>query len=188
LLFIRKIEMKYKNKNIYLFVIILLSTVFVYSSGDAKITGNCANCHTMHASQNGTSGGIAFGGSSLPQPALLRGGCLGCHGMGTANKIVTIGGCDIPQVLHIDTTDLAGGNFAYITGAKSRITADQNSAGHNVIDLGAAYKESVLAVAPGYFIMVHDWVLTKDYITCAGYVGCMAIDMMTGKKQGGYPC
>jgi hypothetical protein len=165
--------MKYQ-RNIYVLlitVLFLLYLILISNSVDAKITGSCANCHTMHASQNGSSGDIAYGGSSLPQPALLRGDCLGCHGMGPT-KIVTINGSDFPQVLHTDTTDLAGGNFAYITGAKPRVTADKNSAGHNVIDLGAGYKESVLPYAPGFFIMVHDFVLTKDYITCAGYVGC----------------
>jgi hypothetical protein len=167
--------LKYKNRKIFLFVIILLSIVFIYNSANAKITGNCANCHTMHASQNGTSGGIALGGSSLPQPALLRGDCMGCHGQGTPNKIVTIGGSQIPQVLHTDPSgDLAGGNFAYITGAggKPRVTADQNSAGHNVIDLGSAYKETVLTYAPGYLIDMHDYVLYSSKLTCAGYIGC----------------
>jgi hypothetical protein len=177
--------MKYKKYHLLL-VLIMLSIVLVFTSVDAKITGSCSNCHTMHASQNGNSGGIAYGGSSLPQPALTRGDCLGCHGMGPT-KIVTIGGCDIPQVLHTDTTDLAGGNFAYITGAKSRVTADQNSAGHNVIDLGAAYKETVLQYAPGFFIMVHDWVLTKNYITCAGYVGCHGNRYDDGKETRGIP-
>ena len=121
----------------------------------------------MHSSQNGTSGGIAFGGSTLPQPLLVRGTCLGCHGQGTPNKIVTIGGSEIPQVLHTDPSeDLAGGNFAYITGAKSRVTADQNSAGHNVIDLGAAYNETILTLPPaGHGV-------SNTNLTCAGNNGC----------------
>lgn len=187
-----------KHKKYYILLLItLLSIVLVFTplespffltgftSAEAKVTGNCANCHTMHGSQNGSSGGIAFGGSSLPQPALLRGNCIGCHGQGTSNKIVTIGGSDIPQVLHTDTTDLAGGNFAYITGAKSRVTADQNSAGHNVIDLGAAYNESVLQYAPGFFITMHDWLIKKDYITCAGYIGCHGKRMDDGTQTRG---
>jgi hypothetical protein len=109
--------------------------------------------------------------------------------MGTASKIVTIGGSDIPQVYHTEGTglasDLAGGNFAYITRAKSRVTADQNSAGHNVIDLGAAYKESVLTAAPGYFMAMHDTFLNKDYITCAGYVGCHGKRLDDGAKTRG---
>jgi len=136
----------------------------------------------MHASQNGTSAGIAFGGSSLPQPALLRGDCMGCHGQGTSNKIVSIGGSDIPQVLHREgtdlVTDLAGGNFAYITGAKPRVTANQNSAGHNVIDLGAAYQETTLAVPPGH----HGESINSTNLTCAGNHGCHGIRDMSGSS------
>jgi len=129
----------------------------------------------MHNSQNGTAmatygaTGQSWKGTG-PYGALTRGNCLGCHGMGTANKIVTVGGSDIPQVYHTDATgDLAGGNFAYITGAKSRVTADQNSAGHNVIDLGAAYNETVLTDAPGRF---HSPTVRNTELTCAGNNGC----------------
>jgi hypothetical protein len=129
----------------------------------------------MHNSQNGTAmatygaTGQSWKGTG-PYGALTRGNCLGCHGMGTANKIVTLGGSDIPQVYHTDATgDLAGGNFAYITGAKSRVTADQNSAGHNVIDLGAAYNETVLTDAPGRF---HSPAARNTELTCAGNNGC----------------
>jgi hypothetical protein len=149
----------------------LLFLILVYNSVDAKITGSCSNCHTMHASQNGNSGGIAYGGSSLPQPELVRGDCLGCHGMGPT-KIVTINGIDFPQVLHTDATDLAGGNFAYITGAKSRVTADQNSAGHNVIDLGSGYQESVLTVPPGFLHGGESGVVSSTNLTCEGRYGC----------------
>jgi hypothetical protein len=66
---------------------------------------------------------------------LLRGDCLGCHGQNTSSKVVTIGGSQIPQVLHTDASgDLAGGNFAYITGAKGSGASDAK--GHNIIDLG----------------------------------------------------
>lgn len=177
-----------KITKICLFKILLISVIFSSNIANAKITGPCVNCHTMHASQNGTSEGIAYGESSLPQPALLRGNCLGCHGIGSANKIVTIGGSEIPQVLHTDTTDLAGGNFAYITGAKSRITADQNSAGHNVIDLGPAYNESVLNGPPGgkaydgHFF--HDIMVTKLNLTCAGENGCHGTNRWPGFGSG----
>jgi len=175
--------MKYQRNIYFLLIIILLSVVLVNSSGDAKITGSCSNCHTMHVSQNGSSGGLAYGGSSLPQPALVRGTCLGCHGQNTSSKIVTIGGCDFPQVLHTDSSgDLAGGNFAYITGAKSRVTADKNNAGHNVIDLGAAYNEAVLNGPPGGMAYAghfgHDIMVTKSNLTCAGENGCHGTNRM----------
>ena len=138
----------------------------------------------MHNSQNGTAM-ATYGATGQPWKgtgpygALTRGDCLGCHGMGTANKIVTIGGSDIPQVLHTDPSgDLAGGNFAYITGAKSRVTADGNSAGHNVIVLGQ--NETVLAYAPGYLVSAHNMVLFSNRLTCAGELGCHGTRLLYG--------
>ncbi len=152
-------------------VICYLLIVHIYA--DAKITGPCVNCHTMHNSQNGAvmatygADGRQWKGTG-PYPALTRGDCLGCHGMGTSNKIVSIGGSEIPQVYHTDGSgDLAGGNFAYITGSKSPVTADQNSAGHNVIDLGAVYQETILTGPPGY-----DTPVSNTDFTCAGKRGC----------------
>jgi hypothetical protein len=156
--------MIYKKYHILL-IFILLFIVIVFTSGDAKITGSCSNCHTMHASQNGTSGGIAFGGSTLPQPALTRGTCFGCHGQGTSNKIVTIGGSEIPQVYHTDTTDLASGNFAYILGTKGSGASDAK--GHNVIELGN--NEDTLGYPPGG---AHPGSGVKNNFTCAGRSGC----------------
>ncbi len=141
----------------------------------------------MHNSQNGTvmatygATGQPWKGTG-PYGALTRGDCLGCHGMGTANKIVTIGGSDIPQVYHTDASgDLAGGNFAYITGAKSRVTADGNSAGHNVIVLGQ--NETVLTVPPNGG--VHPISVKNTNLGCAGSFGCHGTRTPNG--QSGLP-
>jgi hypothetical protein len=165
--------MKYKKYHILLLITFLSISLSIFSPADAKVTGNCANCHTMHNSQNGAAmatygaDGKPWKGTG-PYGALVRGDCLGCHGMGTANKIVTIGGSDIPQVYHTDPSgDLAGGNFAYITGAKSQVTADGNSAGHNVIVLGQ--NETVLTSPPGAY---HDGQVSNTELTCAGNNGC----------------
>jgi hypothetical protein len=131
---------------------------------EAKVTGVCSNCHTMHNSQNGT---IVV--SEGPQSCLLnRAGCLGCHGQNPSgsSNIIPLG--NIPQVLHAATTDLAGGNFAYITGAKTRGTGtDSNTAGHNVIDLGT--NETVLTSPPGD---QHTTGITATNFTCSGEYGC----------------
>lgn len=42
----------------------------------AQVGGQCSNCHTMHYSQGGESSMYESGG---PFPALLTGGCIGCH-------------------------------------------------------------------------------------------------------------
>lgn len=100
-----------------------------------------------------------------PYPALTRGNCLGCHGMGTGNNIETIGGSEIPQVYYTDTEDLAAGNFAYILGAKGGGAAD--SKGHNVIDLGN--NDNMLTNPPGWNCA---FPVSNIQLTCAGNYGC----------------
>lgn len=152
----------------------ILAFVFAVASSfsiiEAKITGPCGNCHTMHASQNGTSDNIAYGESTLPQPALLRGTCLGCHGQGGAARIVSIDGSDIPQVYHTDAVlDLAAGNFAYITGVKGSGASDAK--GHNIIELNN--QDDVLYGPPGpYWGFFHDEAVNDTNFTCAGNNGC----------------
>ncbi len=136
---------------------------------EAKVTGNCSNCHTMHNSQNGQP--MNFDSSATPNAYLLRGTCIGCHGQNPsgAQNIIPLG--NIPQVLHAATTDLAGGNFAYTTGAKTRQTGtDSNTAGHNpAVDLGSAYRDTVLASPPGD---QHTTGITNVNFACAGQYGC----------------
>ena len=138
----------------------------------AKVTGPCVNCHTMHNSQNdapmatyGPSGQPWTG--TGPYPALVRGDCLGCHGLGTSSNIDPVTGA--PQVFHTNATDLAGGNFAYITGAKGSGASDAK--GHNVVDLGNT--DDVLNGPPGPFNgFGHDQAVTNMNLTCAGENGC----------------
>lgn len=131
----------------------------------------------MHNSQNGDSMAYTATGEPWeddgPFDYLTRGSCMGCHGMGTVNKIETVGDSDIPQVYHIGGTpgtgDLAGGNFAYITGAKGTAS---DAKGHNVVDLGVANMEDTLEFAPGYFPLQHFEKVSNETLTCAGSGGC----------------
>ncbi len=152
---------------IFCFVLFALSTLFFALSLEAAVTGECNNCHTMHNSQGGQPMiYLAPGETDIsPKETLLRGTCLGCHGRGPANIVD-----NTPQILHTGT-DLAGGNFAYITGAKSRIpaTEDFNRVGHNVIDLGATYQDIVLTSPPGD---QHVTGITNTNFTCSGAKGC----------------
>ena len=156
-----------RQKVIFLLVVICaltLSSSFISPSVHAKVTGPCVNCHTMHNSQSdspmATYGAGRLWENTDPQPALLRGTCLGCHGQGGASNIVTTGGSDIPQVYHTDSTDLAGGNFRYIeTGGDNR--------GHNVIDLSNT--DDVLSSPPGWNCA---YPVSNTQLTCAGNYGC----------------
>jgi len=159
-------------------VVFFSFTVLLISTCDAAVSGTCYDCHTMHNSQSGDvmatygTDGKPWKGSG-PNDALLRGTCLGCHGMGTGSKIVTLpGGSQVPQVYHTDGTgDLAGGNFAYVLGAKGGGASDAK--GHNVVDMGEA--DDVLDTAPGG----HG--VTDSVLTCAGSNGCHGI-----RKPSGY--
>jgi len=150
--------------------LILVLILLIPGDSWAKVIGACANCHTMHNSQNGTAmatygaQGQPWKGAG-PYPALTRGNCLGCPGMGTANKIENIGGSLIPQVYHTDNSDLAAGNFAYILGTKGSGASDTK--GHNVIDLGNL--DDVLENPPGWNCAKP---VSNEDLTCAGNYGC----------------
>lgn len=134
---------------------------------EAAVTGNCVDCHTMHNSQNGVHMQILAPGETLTdaREILLRGSCLGCHGAGPGS-IKDNGGNGIPQVLHSDS-DLAAGNFGYITGMKIPTSGDSNTVGHNVIELGS--NDTVLTSPPGD---QHATGITNANFTCSGAKGC----------------
>jgi len=128
----------------------------------AVIDGPCAACHTMHNSQNGTS--MNFDNSDTQNEILLRADCMGCHGQNTTSNIVTIGGVDTPQVYHQGATDLAGGNFAYITG-------NNDSKVHNIIELNN--QDDTLNGPPGPVKQAsHENMPNDTNLTCAGGHGC----------------
>jgi predicted CXXCH cytochrome family protein len=147
-------------------LVALLSVVFMYGFADAKVSGACVNCHTMHNSQNG-SAMATYGGGTGPNEALTRGNCLGCHAYNTTGgaNIVTIGGSNIPQVWHAGT-DLAAGNFRYYSDSHNRV--------HNVE--GIVAQDATLANTPPGFASAYDPAAsdfsTSSRLQCAGRNGC----------------
>ncbi|MEW6584945.1 MAG: cytochrome c3 family protein [Nitrospirota bacterium] len=141
-----------------------------YGLAGAVVGGACSNCHTMHNSQNNAP--MNWDSNPVPNPTLLRGDCIGCHGQGTANNIEFAG--TTPQVVHTNATDLAGGNFAYITGGKPIDASDSgattSTAGHNVVELGVPETTAAMFPPPGD---EHSQVgITAATFTCAGTLGC----------------
>lgn len=134
-----------------------------------SINGVCSDCHTMHNSQ--ANAPMNFDGSTTPNENLTRGDCLGCHAQGGSSPTVVQGTSSIPQVLHTGATDLAGGNFGYITGAKGSGAADNK--GHNIGTLTGV--EGTLSSLPGGIVEAgHSSganVPVGDF-TCAGTNGC----------------
>ena len=154
-------------------LIIISLSIFIPGSSSAAITGECGNCHTMHNSQGGAP--MNFNDSATPNELLLRGDCIGCHAMNGTSKIETIGGSEIPQVFHRDSQDLAGGNFAYISGVNGSGASDAK--GHNVIDL--LNNDATLFDPPG---AVHGSQVNNDEFTCAGNNGCHGTRIVSGES------
>ncbi len=154
------------------FVIIILPPLLW-----AKVSGPCSNCHTMHNSQNNSP--MVFGNSTEPNPMLLRGDCLGCHAQGGTEAVVSVGASQLPQVYHKAVEDLAGGNFAYITGLKQgRDGGSGDQYGHNVVNIPGIDIDSLTeSFAPGAFPgNSHPGVVFKgNGLTCAGKHGCHGI-------------
>ncbi len=150
-----------------LVLLILLPTLVA-----AKVKGPCANCHTMHNSQNGAA--MTYDDSEVPNQHLLRtNSCAGCHAQGGMSNTIDSSGNLTPQVIHTDSTDLAAGNFAYINGTKG--SGASPTKGHNVIDLcaqdpihlyppGGPFKNSGAGIR-------HPDTLPPRF-TCAGLYGC----------------
>jgi predicted CXXCH cytochrome family protein len=128
----------------------------------------------MHNSQDGTE--VADSG---PNEMLLISDCFGCHGTGSSNNIDPSTGA--PQVFHDNSTDLAGGNFAYITGLKGSAS---DSKGHNVKDLNNTEDTIAPDKTPGFFPQQHDDVIDNRKLTCAGNIGCHG---NRGRKTGMMP-
>jgi predicted CXXCH cytochrome family protein len=114
-------------------LIALAGPAFLFDVLSAKVTGPCANCHTMHNSQDDSS--------LLPSPQgkLLTSDCVGCHSSSGPETVVSLSGTVIPIVRNIvlPTSPLAGGNFYWVEN-----TGD--TCGHNVIE-----PDAILDHAPG---------------------------------------
>jgi len=169
--------MKHSAKKIPLLASAGALAVFAFLAAGAPpagavIKGICSDCHTMHNSQD--NGSMAFNAGPGPNAYLTRGSCVGCHAQNSNEKIVSFGDNKFPQVMHTDATgDLAGGNFAYITGAKGGGAHD--SKGHNVRDVVNQDSRAGLYAPPGGIRQsFHDngYVVNSGNLTCAGNNGC----------------
>ena len=108
-----------------LFIIIMFFlSLFLQTHTQAKVTGRCDNCHTMHYSQNGTippdknDEGIPPDiGQEGPYEYLLTDTCVGCHSNTGSETIVEFAGSRIPIVYNTTPLDkpLAGGNFYWVS-------------------------------------------------------------------------
>ena len=165
--------------------LVLAAGVLAYGihAADAKVSGQCSTCHTMHNSQNGVPMAYDAKGNSVaaPNEDLLRSDCVGCHSSTTANETVKSG--VIPVVFDTagyPSTPLAGGNFYYTSLGGSA----NDSKGHNVAGIAAA--DSILINGPpgfktgvakpdGFIQSGSGWGITSwsgEQLNCAGAQGC----------------
>ena len=165
------------NKWSWLTVVIVGVMLLFSGVAVAKVSGPCADCHTMHFSQTPWP---SEWGTSGPNDALLVDDCVGCHSGATALKGTSN---EIPVVLR--TTEpsgtgpqksLAGGDFYWVANG-------DDSKGHNVdgvasVDGNLSYDPpgwDASATAGNTFGQVTggsnpDW--GSNQLTCAGMYGC----------------
>ena len=126
-------------------IIACLSLFFVFNSASAKVSGSCANCHTMHNSQGGEPmEGVGNISETGPFGALTLGSCVGCHSnTEDGATIKVIGSSRIPVVYNTDppVNELAGGNFYWV------ITNGMEY-GHNVLSIPDMPSDELIE-APG---------------------------------------
>jgi predicted CXXCH cytochrome family protein len=128
--------------------LIILSFILCLSNPiqlSAKVTGTCANCHTMHNSQNGEDVGAGPNNSLLTSLNGQSDACVGCHSVSsgaTWKDPVTNAPIVWNQSEPTFNTQkgLAGGNFYWVG-------AGDDTKGHNVY--GIAAQDTNLAAAPG---------------------------------------
>jgi hypothetical protein len=139
----------------------LLSIALTYGYADAKVTGVCVNCHTMHNSQGGSP--MVTGGVTGPQGHLALSSCTGCHGAGG----ITVGGA--PNIFGT-TTRTAGGTFNS-TVVDSGTTPYKKV--HNVRDITWTNDEvPLLNTTPGAESGGYTEPVGANQLACAGYRGC----------------
>jgi len=148
----------------------LLVGAFLFSplAADAQVKGQCADCHTMHNSQGGTS--VVGSG---PYGMLLTGDCIGCHSTtGTSGR----GGSsnNIPYVNHtsVDPSLAPGGMLA---GGSFRWVKTEDAKGHSV--LGIADTQTLMT--PPGFNNTGGYDVAQR-LTCAGTNGCHGDRTKTG--------
>lgn len=147
-------------------IALILLTVVMLRTLQARVTGPCSKCHTMHNSQEGepmaiqlNAGRTAFVDDTTPNPALLISDCVGCHTMIGNATIEIQDGVRVPIVFNTNSPEdpLAGGNFHYV--------GLDDAKGHNVqglTGLDITFQGKEIPGSTTYYYQ----------LTCAGEHGC----------------
>jgi hypothetical protein len=140
------------------------------------VTGQCANCHTMHYSQGGAlPTGAASGG---PFGRLLLDTCIGCHSSSTANEVIDANDTPIVNGPAANTDILAGGNFGQLdTGGGGDTYA------HNCLGTADEADAALGNNPPGYTAGTNPYDGTQ--LSCAGTSGCHGDRSLAGSGDAG---
>lgn len=159
-----------KYITIFLCALFFILLVLISSSPQAKVSGGCNNCHTMHNSQHGSAvarGDAPWngsGGSTEARSQLLVASCLGCHSStGTEAIEDLLSGLKVPIVFNTSgypIQPLAGGNFFKI----SQGGASNDPYGHNI--RGISIADNNLIYVPGQHISDEDTLSITDCYNC----------------------
>jgi hypothetical protein len=122
------------------------------------VTGQCANCHTMHNSQGGSE--VATGG---PFGRLLLDTCIGCHSSSVLNTVID-SNTPIVNGNSANTDILAGGNFGVLDGGAN------DADGHNCLGTPDETDAILGNAPPGYTAGTNPY--TGNQLSCAGASGC----------------
>ena len=127
-----------------LILVLIVGLVGLYGIAQAKVSGVCSNCHTMHSSQSPWPSEWGTGG---PYQTLLVNSCIGCH------TGVNDGTNTIPYVYSeseptYGTNTLAGGNFYWLVNGSG--TYDKDTLGHNVTEIPGVSQDSNFSQTPGH--------------------------------------
>jgi hypothetical protein len=143
------------------FILTALLLLGVFASAQAKVSGPCDNCHTMHNSFDGQP--MNWDASFAANLVLLLGDCVGCHtgqniGTNTTPYVFDSSGPVYGATgTEAGSKTLAGGNFYWVAQGNDRV-------GHNVYGLTA--QDTLLSSPPG-----GNGIFTSQ-LRCAGTMGC----------------
>jgi hypothetical protein len=157
----------------------IISTLLIVATShtlQAKVTGECSNCHTMHNSQSGVSIALEYRGSGTtigPQTSLVKYNCHGCH-ISTGTDTICSDGTPIVHNTGGYVNSLAGGNFKEMTSDKTK--------GHNVAgvtsttDMAPPGFKALSSPPTGFTQGGSGWGPSSwsagTQVTCAGEYGC----------------
>lgn len=159
-------------KRLFFGIIFILLIMAITGTLQARVTGECSNCHTMHYSQGGST--LSEWGQNGPYKSLIINTCVGCH---MAPSATQNDGTGTPYVHSIQaptygdtgtestTNTLAGGSFYWMKTDKTT--------GHDVDGIATVFD----MLPPGYPGSAYDsnrdasWPGSQR-VTCAGKYGC----------------